>query len=100
MNNEETTLPSIRNIERRTVKTGTNKINHVLPYKSTNNITELNADAKLLCEKIGISLKSPKVKSKPGWEIRMETQTKNLRNRAKIINKGKTLEYVGRKMKR
>ena len=70
MNGEKTTVPSLRNIEWRTVKTETNKINQVLPYKATNNITELNeliyAGAKLVCEKIGIPTKSTKKKSKPG----------------------------------
>ena len=42
MNSEKPTLPSLRNIEWRTVKKETYKINHVLPYISTNNITELN----------------------------------------------------------
>ena len=42
MNGGKTTLLSQRNIEWRIVKTETNKINHVLPYISTNNITELN----------------------------------------------------------
>ena len=68
MNGEKTTLPSLRNIERRTVKTETNKINQVLPYISTNNITELNeliyTWAKLVCEKIEIFSKSTKKKSK------------------------------------
>ena len=49
----------------------TNKINQVLPFISTNNITELNeliyAGAKLICEKIGIPSESTKTKSKPGW---------------------------------
>ena len=58
MNVEKITLPSLRNIEWRTVKTETNKINQVLPSISTNNITELNeliyTGAKLVCEKIGI----------------------------------------------
>ena len=40
MNNEKTTLPSLRNIEWRTVKAEINKVNQVLPYISTNNITE------------------------------------------------------------
>ena len=42
MNSEKTTLPSLRNIEWRTLKTETNKINQILPYISTNNITKLN----------------------------------------------------------
>ena len=64
MNSEKTTLPSLRNIEWRTVTTETNKIDQVLPYISTKNITELNeliyAGAKLVCEKIGIPSKSTK----------------------------------------
>ena len=67
MNSEKITLPSLRNIEWRTVKTETNKINQVLPYISKNNITELNkliyARAKLVYRKIGIPLKSTKKKS-------------------------------------
>ena len=39
MNSVKTTLPSLRNIEWRTLKT---KINQMLHYISTNNITELN----------------------------------------------------------
>ena len=41
MNNEKTNLPTLRNIEWRTLKTETNKIKKILPYISTNNITEL-----------------------------------------------------------
>ena len=82
MNGEKITLLSIRNIEWRTVKTETNKINQVLPYISTYNIIELNeliyAGAKLVCEKIGIPSKSAKQKSKPEWEIRLETQIKKI----------------------
>ena len=77
---EKTTLPSLRNIEWKTLKIETNKINHILPYIQTNNITELNeliyVGAKLVCDKIGISSKSTKKQSKPGWEIRLETQIK------------------------
>ena len=81
MNSEKTTLPSLRSIEWRTVKTETNKINQVLlPYISMNNITEINelisAGVKLVCEKIGILSKITKKKSKPGLEIRLETQIK------------------------
>ena len=48
MSSEKTTLPSLRNIDWKTLKIETNKIN---------NITELNeliyAGAKLVCEKLG-----------------------------------------------
>ena len=80
MNSEKTILPSLRNIEWKTLKTETNKINHILPYIPTNNITELNeliyAGAKLVCENIGTPSKSTKKQSKPGWEIRLESQIK------------------------
>ena len=93
MNREKTTLPSLRNIELRTVKTEKNKINQVLPYISMNNITKLNelinAGAKLVCEKIGIPSKSIKKKSKPGWEIRLKRQIKNLQRQAKMIKQRK-----------
>ena len=68
MDSEKTTLPSLRNIGWRTVKTETNKINQVPSYISTNNITELNelvnAGAKIVCEKNGIPSKSTKKKQK------------------------------------
>ena len=91
MNSEKTTLPSLRNIEWRTFKTETNKINQILPYIATNNITEVNeltyAGAKLVCEKIGVLSKSTKKQSKPVWKIRLETQIKNLRKQAKMVKK-------------
>ena len=80
MSSEKTILPSLRNIESETLKIETEKINHILPYIPTNNITELNeliyVGAKLVCEKIGIPSKSRKKHSKPGCEIRLETQIK------------------------
>ena len=39
----------------------------------------------LVYEKIGIPSKSTKKQSKPVWEIRLETQIKNLRKQAKMI---------------
>ena len=81
MCSEKTTLPSLRNIEWKTLKIETNRINHIQPYISINNITELNeliyAGAKLVCEKIGIPSKSTKKQSKPVWEIRLEMQIKS-----------------------
>ena len=57
MNSEKTTLPSLRNIEWRTVQTETNKITKILSYILTDDITELNeliySGAKLVCEKLG-----------------------------------------------
>ena len=86
MYGEKITLSSRRNFGWRTVKTETEKTNLVKTFISRNNITESNeliyAEEKLDSEKIGISSKSTKKKSKPGWEIRLETQTKNLRKQA------------------
>ena len=73
--------------------TETEKINQVLTYASTNNITELNeliyVGAKLVYEKIGILPKITKKTSKPGWEIRLETQIKNLGKQTKMIRQRK-----------
>ena len=80
MNSETATLPSVRNIEWRTVKTEMNKMNQLLTYISANKITELNeliyARAKLDCEKIGIPPESTKKESNQRWEIRLERQVK------------------------
>ena len=80
MSSEKTILPSLRNIEWKTLKIETDKMNPILHYIPTNNITELNElfyeGAKLVCEKIGIPSKSTKKQSKPRWEIRLETQIK------------------------
>ena len=85
MSSEKTTLPSIRNIEWKTLKIETNKINHILPYIRTNNITELNeliyAGGKFVSEKIGIPSKSTRKQSKSGWGIRLETQKQNYENK-------------------
>ena len=76
-----------------TLKIETNKMNQVLSYISKNNVTELNeliyARAKLVCEKIGITSKSTKKKSKQGWEIRLEMQIKYLWEQVKIIKQKK-----------
>ena len=93
MNSEKITLPSLRNIKWKIVKAETNKVNQVLTYISTNNLTELNnliyTGVKLVCEKIGIPSKSTKEKSKPAWEFRLETQIRNLRKQAKMIKQKK-----------
>ena len=99
MNNEKTTLPSLSNIEWRTLNIETNRINHILSYIPTNNITELNeliyAGAKLVCEKIEILSKSTKKKSKPGREIRLETQIKNQRKQARTIKQKRDAVICG-----
>ena len=101
MNREKTILPSLRNIEWKTLKTETNKINHILPYIPTNNITELNeliyAGAKLVCENIGIPSKSMKNSQnrdgKFDWKRKLK---KKLRKQARLIRKRGT-EISGKK---
>ena len=84
MSEKKTTLPSLRNQDGKTARVETYKINELLTHISTYNITELNeliyAEAKLVWNRIGVSLKNTNRNSKLGWEIRLETQTKkNLR---------------------
>ena len=99
MNGKKTTLPSLRNLEWKTAKTETEKINQELTCISTNNVTELNeiiyAKAKLICEKIGVPSKSTKTKIKTWMGNSNGNADKNLRKQAK----GKTLEYIGKKRK-
>ena len=87
MNSKKTTLPSLRNIEWRTVKAETNKVNQVLTYISTNNIAELNelinAGEKLVREKIGIPSKSMKEKSKQDGNFDWKRRWKIYENRPK-----------------
>ena len=67
MNEQRTTLPPRRNIEWRTIKMETEKINQVLTNLSIKNKTEVNeliyAGAKLVCEKIEVHLIA-RIKSK------------------------------------
>ena len=104
MNSEKFTLPSLRNIKWRIVRAETNKVNQVLTYISTNNITEFHeliyAGAKIVYEKIGIPSKSTKEKSEPRWEVQIESQIKNLRKQAKMIKqKENTGIIINRKEK-
>ena len=102
---ENTTLPSLRNTKLRTVKAESNKVNQVLTYISTNNMTELNeliyaGGGNLVCEKICITSKNTNEKSKPEWEFRLETQIKKSTKTGQNEKKGKALDYVGTKRKR
>ena len=81
----------------------TEKLNQVLTY-IPKNITESNeliyAEAKLVCEKIGVPLKNTNKKLKPGWEIRLETQIKTLRKLTKMIKQRKNAETCWGKKKK
>ena len=63
------------------------------PFHHPKNITRLNeliyAGAKLVCEKVGIPLKSTNEKSKPIWDIRVKTLVRKLRKQAKMIKQSK-----------
>ena len=76
MNGEKTTLQ--RNVEWRTVKTETEKINQVQTFISTNNITELNeliyTRAKLVCKKF---LRSPQKARRKKIKTRIGNSTGN-----------------------
>ena len=109
MNSEKTIIPSLRNIEWRTIKTETNKINQVLPYTSKNNITELNeqiyAGVKLVSEKIGIPSKSTKKKIKTRMGNSTGNADKKNSTRTGQIDKPKerrwnTLKQKGKGIKR
>ena len=67
------------------------KINQVVTYISTNNITYelIYVGAKIVWENWD-PLKKHEEKSKPEWEIRLETQiNKNLRKQTKMIKQKK-----------
>ena len=61
-----------------------------------NNTKELNeliyAGAKFVCTKIGASLKITNRNSNAGWEIRLETQIRNIRWQAKMPRERKNAE--------
>ena len=67
MPEKKTTLPSLRNQDGGTVKSETEKVNDLLTNILTNDITKLNdeiyAGAKLVCGKIGVSMKTTDRKS-------------------------------------
>ena len=73
MNSEKTILPSLRNIEWKTLKIETNKINHLLPYIPTNNITELDeliyAGANLFVRILGSPQKARRTSKNRGEKL-------------------------------
>ena len=74
-----------------TVNSETEKVNNLLTNIPTNDITEWNdliyTGAKLVCEKIGAPLKTKDRKSKPGRELRIESQIKRLRLQTRILKR-------------
>ena len=87
MSEKKTALASLKNQEWWSVKSETEKVDDLLTNIPTNDITELNdliyAGTKLICEKIGVPLKTADRKSKPGWKLRLESQIKDYDNKQK-----------------
>ena len=71
------------------------KINGLLAHISTKNIAELNeliyAGANLVSANIDVPRKNMDKSSKPGKEIRLETQKRKLRQQAKTIRQRKNV---------
>ena len=82
MTGKKTTLPSRRNQDGKKVKVETKKVNSLLQNIPTYNIAELNeliyAEAKLTCGKTCFPLRYPNRNTKPGREIRLEGQGKEI----------------------
>ena len=87
MSEKKTTLPSLRNEHWRIVKSETEKVNDLLTNIPKNDTTDLSAGVKLVCEKIGIPLKTTDRKSKPGLELRLEWLIKSLRQQTRILKR-------------
>ena len=70
MSEQKTTLPFLRNEDWKKIKEQSEKVNKLLQYIPTDNITKLNeliyAGANLVNNKIGISLMNPKGNTKSG----------------------------------
>ena len=88
---KKTTLSSLKNQDWRTLESETEKVNDLLTNISTNNITKLNnliyEGAKLVCEKIGVPLKTTDRKSKPRWEFSLESLIRKLTHQAKLLKR-------------
>ena len=93
MYEKKTTLPLLRNVDWKTVLVETEKSKKSWTHISMKKISKSNeliyAGAKLVRKKIGDPLKDTNINSKPGWEIRLEMQIINLRQKAKMIKQRK-----------
>ena len=91
MSERKNILPSFRNQDWRTVLSETENVNKLLTNIPSNDITELNdliyEGEKIVCEKIGVPMKTRERKSKPGWEVRHESQIKRQRQQARILKR-------------
>ena len=75
------------------MKVKTEKVNKLFANARTSGITEVNeliyAEAKQICDKIGIPRRNPNRNTKPDSEIRLEGQINKLRQRAKMLSQKK-----------
>ena len=75
-NNKKITTEKKTKEDWKYIQLETEKVNKLLPNIPTCNIIELKkliyAEAKLICDEIGISSRNPERKRKTGWEIRRE----------------------------
>ena len=99
MNSEKTMLPSLRNIEWRTLKVETNKINQVLPNMSTNYIIEFKR-TNLCWGEISMwenwdLLKEQEKKVKTRIRNSIGNADKNLRKKVKMIKYKKDTGIYG-----
>ena len=78
MSKKTTTLPSLRNQDKKILKTETEKKTNY-EHTSQRTTSRNNAELKLVRDKIGVLLKNTNRNSKSGWEIWMETQAKMIR---------------------
>ena len=90
---KKTILPTLRNHNWKTVKAKTEKLSESLTQMSTSNIKEFNeviyAGARLFRAEIGFSLQNTNRNSKCGWEIRLKTLIRDLRQQVKTIRQRK-----------
>ena len=91
MSGKKTALLSLRNQHWMTVQSETENVKYILTNNPTNDIMELNdliyVGAKLVREKIGVSMKTSWRKSTSGWELRFESLIKRLGQQARLLNR-------------
>ena len=89
-------LPSLKNKNWKKVKELTEKVNKLLQYIPTDDITELNkliyAGAKQVSIKIGTPLRNLNRNTKTGLKMRLEGQIMKLQQQVKLVRKLKRRE--------
>ena len=99
MSEKKVIIPFPRNQRWKTVKAEKKKEQIIKKYLNQQHHRlneQIYAWAKLVWDKIGVLLENANRNSKPGWEIKLETQIINLRQQTKMPW-GKTRVYLGTK---